>query len=100
MPDTTAPKPRGRVHPDPVIDGQALRRARRATRKTTRQVAEEATARGVPVDRGNLGRAERGEIGGLGVDKAGVVAEVLGVDVASFLTARGRELMGLKEHAA
>lgn len=100
MPDTIAPKQRARRHPEPAIDGPALLAARRAARLTVRQVADECTRRGTPVDYGNLGRTERGQAGAISVDKAAVVAEVLGIDVDVILTDRGRELMGLKERAA
>jgi transcriptional regulator with XRE-family HTH domain len=100
MPNTSAPRSQGRKHPNPAIKGKALRAARRRKRLTTRELADECSRRGTPVDRGNLGRAERGERGAIGVDKALVIAEVLEVKVNSILTARGLELLGLKEEAA
>lgn len=100
MPTTSAPGPQGRKHPRPAIKGKALRAARRRKRLTTRALAEECTRRGTPVDRGNLGRAERGERGAIGPDKALVIAEVLEIKVTEILTQRGLELLGLKEEAA
>lgn len=99
MPATTAPKPREKQPWVPAIKGKALRAARRRKQLTTRELADKCTALGTPVDRGNLGRAERGERGAIGPGKAIAIAEVLGITVNSILTRRGLELLGLKEEA-
>jgi transcriptional regulator with XRE-family HTH domain len=85
MPTTTAPKPRSRRPWVPLIDGEALLLARTLRGLTLREVVAECAGRGMTLDRGNLGRAERGEKGAIGRPKLPAVAEVLGIDVTEVL---------------
>ena len=98
MPVTTTPKP-ARSPWVPVIDGDALRLARQRKGWTQRDLADEVQRRGVKLDRGNIGRAERGKRGAIGPRKFPVLADALDIDIAEILTGRP-EAAAFKERAA
>ncbi|MGH3295742.1 MAG: helix-turn-helix domain-containing protein [Trebonia sp.] len=91
MPSTPTPEKPWK----PVIDGPRLRQLRTKAQLSQRELIEKCAALGTKIDRGNLHRAERGLPGAIGIKKARVVAQVLGVDMADFLTPHGRELIGI-----
>ena len=95
MPDTTGPKPGGRRPWVPVINGPAMRLARRRMGYTMRDLEEKCAAIGTKLDRGNIGRAERGEPGAIGVRKLPAVAQVLNVKVDELLTEHGKSVTSL-----
>lgn len=75
----------------PLIDPNALNLALARLGWTQRDLADECARLGTKVDRGNIGRAARGQKGGIGVRKLPVVARALGIkDPANLLTGRGK----------
>lgn len=80
-----------------MIDGDALRAARRQRGLTQRGLVAECAQLGTEIDPGNLHRAETGQSGAIGIDKLPGVARALGIDdMARILTDHGRKIAAEK----